>query len=59
MNVWVPKKWEIESMLRDMERRFTDANNVSEVKDWMDDQLNALECHVANRADVESGKIKE
>lgn len=52
-DVWVPTKAQIEGMLTDAALRLRRAKTVSEVQDWLLDQLAHLECHVANRASDE------
>jgi len=54
MDIWVPTKQEIESMLSDLLAKLRWAKSVSEVAKWADDMLSDLECHIANRANEES-----
>jgi len=54
MNVWVPTKGEIESLLFDLYNKLKQAKTVSEVAPELDDKLCELECHIANRAQEET-----
>lgn len=53
MNVWVPEKHQIERMLAEASERLRKAETVSEVADWLCDELGSIECHVYNRANDE------
>jgi len=57
--VWIPKKIEIENMLRNMADKVRVAENISGMEMFLDDLLSELSCHVTNRASVERGDIEE
>ena len=59
MRVWIPKKIEIENMLRTMADQVRDVDKLSDIETLLDDSLSELDCHVTNRANVERGIIKE
>ena len=58
MRHWIPNKAEIEYILRDMANKLKAVNEVSEIEKWLDDGLDSLASHVANRANVEKGVTK-
>jgi len=59
MNIWIPKKHDIERILREMADKIRDVDEIREIETYLDDTLSALDCHVTNRANVERGEIKE
>ena len=59
MQIYVPSRVEI---LRKLDRLSELANNaatIAEVEDQLTDELGQLECDIANRAGIETGKIKD
>jgi len=53
MNVWVPTKGEIESILLDLYNKLKAAKTVTEVAYELNCKLCEMECHIANRAQKE------
>ena len=59
MEIWIPKKLEIETLLEKVLIRLRKSNNVWEIEEWIDDELSSIGCHVSNRAMLEIKEIKE
>ena len=59
MKIWIPTKCEIENMIADMAEKLKRANEVSDIREWLIDRLCELDCHVDNRAGIETGEIAE
>ena len=60
LKVWIPTKTQIEGLLQEVLDKLKAAKTISDVpEEWLDDVLNELQCHVSNRAGVESGRIDE
>jgi len=58
LEVWIPEKREIENIFESMFNKLRRAETVSDVEDWLLDEMPVLECHISNRSNVERGKIK-
>lgn len=54
--VWIPEKKIIESMILDALRK---SDQVKSVEQYIENELSSIQCHIANRAAVERGKIKK
>ena len=50
IEIWVPEKWKIESLLVNVADKLKEADLVSDIEEWLCDELSAIECHIANRA---------
>ena len=59
INVWIPKKNEIETLLRQMADKLSHTEQVCDIEEWLLDQFSELDCHISNRANVERRIIKE
>lgn len=59
MIVWIPKKPEIELMLTRMADKVKGAKEISDIEEWLCDELCKLDCHISNRAGIERGDIAE
>lgn len=57
--VHIPTKLQIESRLFELYAILHDAATVAEIEDEFEAALSQLECDIANRAGVESGRIKQ
>ena len=51
--------WKIEDILRALADKVRDSEKICDIEDYLQDELSMLDCHVANRAGVEIGRIKE
>jgi len=59
MKVWIPQKIEIEMLLVGAANKIHSSDTVSEVEEWLDNELSLIDCHISNRAGIERGDIKE
>ena len=59
MEIWIPKKDEIEHKLRQMADKIKASKTIAEIEPFLEDGLADLDCHVTNRANVERGVINE
>ena len=59
MKIFIPSKFAIENMIEGVLSKLRNAKNVSEVEGWIDDELSSLSCHIANRAGIERGEIRD
>jgi hypothetical protein len=53
MEVWIPEKWEIENLLESVHLKLKYAEKVSDVSEWAEDQLELIQCHINNRANLD------
>lgn len=53
MEIWIPKKHEIENIVRNLADRIKESPNIKDIEEEVDGILSGLQCYVANRADVE------
>ena len=58
VEVWIPEKRKIEDLLRIAADKVKDSERISDIEDWLQDELSMLDCHITNRANVERGIIK-
>jgi hypothetical protein len=59
MNIWIPKKYSIEALLEKVIVHLKTAKSVTEIEEYLLDELCEIRCHISNRAAVERGEIKE
>uniref|UniRef100_A0A6M3JJ17 Uncharacterized protein n=1 Tax=viral metagenome TaxID=1070528 RepID=A0A6M3JJ17_9ZZZZ len=59
MEIWIPKKDEIEHKLRQMADKIKASKTIAEIEQYLGDEFSDLDCHIINRANIERGNIKE
>ena len=55
MDIWVPEKQKIEELIRAAADKVKDSDKISDIENWLQDELSMLDCHIANRANIERG----
>lgn len=59
VRIYVRTKSEIAYKLRDLADMVADCSNVSDVEEFIHDELGQLQCDLANRSAIERGDIVE
>jgi hypothetical protein len=54
MEIWIPEKNEIENIIEKVLIKLRNAEKVSDVAEWIEDEFSTLECHISNRARIET-----
>ena len=59
MKVFIPTKLQIEGKLERLRSKVKRADKISDIEEYLIDELSQLDCDVENRASVERGIITE